>query len=82
MPDHASTVLLGKGKRVVGTFAAMIGAGMILDAQALWIGAPVMVLGALLLAWGGLEMRTMEAEASPAHADVGVPIAEPTESDS
>jgi hypothetical protein len=81
MPDHAST-MLGKGKRVVGTFAVILGAGMILDAQALWLGAPVMGLGVLLLVWGGLEMRSAESDASHAPPDVGVRIAEPTESDS
>jgi hypothetical protein len=82
MPDAAPTALLGKGKRVMGTFAVMLGAGMILDAQALWIGAPLMLAGALLLAWGGLEIRAAEADTPHTHAEVGVRIAEPTESDS
>ena len=82
MSDEAATAVAGKGKRVVGTFIVMIGAGMILDAHVLWIGGPVMLAGALLLAWGGVEIQGAQAATSTPGADVVVRIAEPTESDS
>jgi hypothetical protein len=52
MPD-----LAGKGKRVVGTFVLMMGAGAIVDAHAMWIGATVMLLGAAAFLQGALEAR-------------------------
>ena len=51
------TELAGKGKRVVGTFVLMVGAGVILDSHLFWLGIAIALVGALGLAWGALEAR-------------------------
>ena len=52
MPDTLPPELVGKGKRVAGVFVFMIGASIILDTHALWMGLPMLAVGAALFAWG------------------------------
>lgn len=47
--------LSGKGKRVLGTFVLMVGAGVILDSHVLWLGVSIMIVGAIGFMWGILE---------------------------
>jgi len=47
----------GKEKRVLGTFVLMIGAGIVLESAAWWVGVLLMTVGAAALVWGGLEAR-------------------------
>ena len=49
--------LAGKGKRVIGSFVLMIGAGVILDSHVLWVGVAIMLIGALAFIWGLLAAR-------------------------
>jgi len=58
--------LPGKGKRVVGIFVLMVGAGAILDDRAFWIGTGIMLVGAAAFIWGALETRRPAAAAAPA----------------
>lgn len=64
--------LAGKAKRVVGVFVLMIGAGILLDTHAVWIGLPILAMGVVAFAWGMVETRSRETERAP--------IAEATES--
>ena len=59
--------LVGKGKRVAGVFVFMIGASIILDTHALWLGMPTLAFGAALFAWGIAETRTPEPFPAPQH---------------
>jgi len=68
---------IGKTKRVTGTFIFMIGAGMILDLQALRAGGLLLIAGSVTFAWGLLQPRTEE----PIPTAVGVQL-EHTESHS
>ena len=81
MPDETTTELAAKGRRVIGTFVAMLGAGMIVDAHVMWIGVPVMLIGAVLVAWGLVAPRAHAAIAANAHGGVGARIVETPESD-
>lgn len=67
MADALSPKLAGKGKRVAGVFVFMIGASIILDTHALWIGMPTLLFGAGLFAWGLAEARPAEPLAVPPH---------------
>jgi hypothetical protein len=49
--------LAGKAKRVTGVFLFMLGAGGILDCQALWLGAAVMFVGAAVFTWGLIDAQ-------------------------
>lgn len=60
MPDSAPPGLVGKGKRVAGVFALMIGASVILDTHLTWVGLPILAVGAALFAWGIAEARAPE----------------------
>jgi len=55
----------GKANRVTGVFVFMMGAGMILDVHAMWVGVPLSIVGAVTFAWGLLQIRIEEA-ATPA----------------
>jgi hypothetical protein len=41
-----------KGRRVLGYFVFMLGAGLVLDSSALWYGVAVMIVGAASFASG------------------------------
>lgn len=56
--------VMGKGKRVVGMFAFMIGASLILDTGAVWLGLPIIAVGLALLVWGLLDLRSREMVSS------------------
>jgi len=58
--DAVPPELAGKGKRVAGVFVFMIGASIILDTHALWMGLPTLAVGAVLFGWGMAEARTVE----------------------
>ena len=73
MADGLPPELAGKGKRVAGVFLFMIGASIILDTHALWIGAPVLGVGAGLFTWGIAETRTSKSLASPARESTTEP---------
>jgi len=64
--------LARKAKRAIGTFLLLLGAGLILDARAVWLGVPLALLGAALFGWGVVELRPRTTE----HAG----IEQPTES--
>jgi uncharacterized membrane protein len=52
--------LAGKGKRVFGVFAILLGASLVLDTHALQLGLPVLVAGVMAFVWGMLESRARE----------------------
>ena len=66
MADGLPPELAGKGKRVGGVFVFMIGASITLDTHALWIGVPILAIGAALFAWGMAEARETNPLAAPA----------------
>ena len=65
MPDTLPPELAGKGKRVAGVFAFMIGASIVLDTHTLWMGLPTLAVGAMLFGWGMAEARTVEPLGAP-----------------
>jgi len=65
VPDTLRPDLAGKGKRVAGVFVVMIGASIILDTHALWMGLPTLAVGAVLFAWGMAEAHTIEPLGAP-----------------
>ena len=65
MPDSTPPELVGKGKRVAGVFASMIGASVILDTHLMWVGLPILAAGVALFAWGIAEARAHEPLATP-----------------
>ncbi len=67
MADKSQPGLVGQGKRVAGVFAFMIGASVILDAHALWLGMPAIAFGAVLFGWGVAETRTPEPFSAAQH---------------
>jgi hypothetical protein len=66
--DPLPPALAGKGKRVAGVFASMIGASIILDTHLTWLGLPILAVGVALFAWGIAEARAPEPLAAP-HSD-------------
>lgn len=52
MPDFK-----GKQRRVLGVFVLMLGAGIVLETSARWLGALVLLSGVAALAWGALDLR-------------------------
>lgn len=57
--------LAGKGWRVLGYFVWMLGAGVVLDGNSWWLGAPVLAGGAALFLLGAVQsMRGRAAVAS------------------
>ena len=42
----------GKGRRVLGFFALLLGSGVIVDRGPLEVGLTILALGAALFAWG------------------------------
>jgi predicted tellurium resistance membrane protein TerC len=67
MADTRAPELPGKGKRVAGVFLFMIGASIVLDTHALWLGMPTLACGAAVFAWGVAETRTTEPVTAPRH---------------
>ena len=65
MRDSAPAQLAGKGKRVAGVFALMIGASIILDTHLTWFGLPILAVGAALFVWGIAGGRAPEPLAAP-----------------
>ena len=65
MADTLPPELAGKGKRVAGVFVFMIGASIVLDTHALWMGLPMLAVGAVLFAWGMADARTVEPLGAP-----------------
>ena len=57
MADALPPELVGKWKRVAGVFVFMIGASIILDTHAAWVGVPLLAVGAALVARGLAEAR-------------------------
>lgn len=47
--------LRGKGWRVLGYFLWMLGAGVVLDSEAVWLGSALLLCGFLLFAAGVLQ---------------------------
>ncbi len=47
----------GKGSRVLGTFILMVGGGLVLESDAWAVGAALMLVGAVMLSWGLLQIR-------------------------
>jgi len=50
-----STEPVGKAKRVVGIFVLMVGAGIVLDSSAGWVGTVLMLIGIVFFIWGVAE---------------------------
>ena len=65
MADGLPPELAGKGKRVAGVFLFMIGASIILDTHVMWLGLPILAVGAALFAWGIAEARAPQPLAAP-----------------
>jgi hypothetical protein len=63
--DRLPPELTGKGKRVAGVFVFMIGASIILDTHAVWVGLPILTVGLILFGWGMVAARTAEPLAAP-----------------
>ncbi len=59
--------LAGKGKRVASVFVFMMGASIILDTHAVWVGVPLLAVAAILFARGIAEARAPESIVAPAH---------------
>jgi hypothetical protein len=53
--DATAMALAGKGKRVIGVFTLMIGAGLILESAAVWVGGLIALTGTLVFVWGIIE---------------------------
>ena len=66
MRDQSTADGTGKAKRVAGVFVFMIGAGMILDLHAMWIGVPLSFVGAVIFVWGLIQPRLGEPMTSAA----------------
>ena len=75
MPEVTTPEPVGKAKRVVGMFVAMVGSGIALESSAVWTGTVIMLAGVLTMAWGLVEAgptgsgvpREPESEAAAAH---------------
>ncbi len=67
MAEGPPPELAGKGKRVGGVFAFMIGASIILDTHAFWVGVPTLAFGAVLFGWGMAAARAPEPLTAPRH---------------
>ena len=67
MADTSTPELVGKGKRVAGVFVFMIGASLVLDTHALWIGVPALAFGAALFVWGAAAIHTAEPFTTSPH---------------
>ena len=65
MADTLPPELTGKGKRVAGVFIFMIGASIILDTHAFWMGVPTIVAAVVLFASGMAEARVVEPLRAP-----------------
>jgi len=61
--------MLGKGKRVVGTFLLLLGAGIVLESGVRWLGGAVMISGVAAFVRGALEARARTP------AEHGAPVA-------
>ncbi len=48
----------GKGSRVLGPFLSMLGGGLVLESRAVALGTALMAVGAAMLSWGLLRIRT------------------------
>jgi len=73
MPESSpeSHPLLGKGKRVVGTFLLLLGSGIVLESGAHWLGGLLMLGGGAAFIRGALEARprTPAEHAAPVAID-------------
>ena len=79
MPEGVQTAALaGKAKRVLGFFVAMLGAGIVLDSPAAWIGAVIMLAGVAFFVWGAAEAR-QRATATLPEPDSHAAATRPTE---
>jgi hypothetical protein len=63
-PASAAPPMAGKGKRVVGTFLVMLGAGLVIESTLHWLGGALMLGGAAALVRGALDARPSVAAAS------------------
>ena len=80
MRELATSSDRGKVKRVFGIFVFMIGAGIILDSSALWVGAILMSVGFVLLGWGLVEARPIVEPGASGAMPASAPTAScPTE---
>ena len=59
--------LADRAKRVVGVFVFMVGAGIVLDSGARWIGTAIMVVGVTAFIWGIAAPRLRERLAVHEH---------------
>jgi hypothetical protein len=61
---HPVAELDAKGRRVLGYFVFMLGAGLVLESAALWYGVAVMTAGAVCFASGLATRPTQPREAA------------------
>lgn len=54
MPDSVTN---GKEKRVLGVFVLMLGAGLVLETSARWLGGLVLLSGVAVFMWGASGLR-------------------------
>ncbi len=57
----SDSVTNGKDKRVLGVFVLMLGAGLILETSARWLGSLVVLSGVAVFTWGALGLRRERA---------------------
>ncbi len=57
MPDGDLAGNAGKQQRVTGVFVFMVGAGIVLETRARWLGTLVMLCGAAAFVWGMVAVR-------------------------
>ena len=58
MPDSVTN---GKEKRVLGVFVLMLGAGLVLETSARWLGGLVLLSGVAVFMWGAIGLRRERA---------------------
>jgi hypothetical protein len=61
-PAPEAPPMAGKGKRVVGTFLLMLGAGIVLESTCRWLGGAVLLGGVAALVRGALDARPGTAD--------------------
>lgn len=67
MHDVAPVWNTGKEKRVTGVFVFMLGAGLLLETRAAWLGTLVMLCGATVFLWGMITALVFSSTRRHAH---------------
>ena len=59
MADRLPEQVAGKAWRVLGVFMYMLGAGVLLESHARWLGTVILLSGVATLAWGARVGRVV-----------------------